>query len=97
MCLEWCKKWFKRNRGFEEEDLRCPRCNVVMKKVRKQDVIIDVCKKCGGIWLDDKEIDKLVEYAQKHLANAGAAEAKNLKTGRASKKKSKGDNHEERH
>ncbi len=54
---------FKKNKGFEEKNLLCPRCNVIMRKIKKQDVVIDVCGKCNGIWLDDNEIEKLVAYA----------------------------------
>ena len=32
-----------------------------MKKINKHGVIIDVCPKCKGMWLDDKEIDKLLQ------------------------------------
>lgn len=35
-----------------------------MKKIKKKDVIIDVCDKCSGMWLDDKEIEKLAAYAK---------------------------------
>ena len=49
---------------YDEELLVCPRCKIEMKKVKKHDVILDVCKKCKGMWLDDKEIDKLVMLAQ---------------------------------
>lgn len=31
-----------------------------MQKIEKRDVIIDVCKKCKGMWLDDQEIEKLI-------------------------------------
>ncbi len=48
-----------------EVDLKCPRCNLVMDKIKKQDVVIDVCPSCKGMWLDDKEIDKLVELGKK--------------------------------
>jgi len=40
--------------------LKCPRCNIYMKKLKKNDVTIDVCKQCKGMWLDDDEIEKLV-------------------------------------
>ncbi len=49
---------------FQMKDLKCPRCNILMDKVTKKDVIIDVCKKCNGLWLDDQEINKLVQLAQ---------------------------------
>ena len=40
--------------------ITCPRCAIPMRKKTRGDVTIDVCPKCGGLWLDDKEIDKLV-------------------------------------
>ncbi|NTV24563.1 MAG: zf-TFIIB domain-containing protein [Nanoarchaeota archaeon] len=40
--------------------LKCPRCNIDMKKIIKDKVEIDVCKKCRGMWLDDSEIEKLI-------------------------------------
>lgn len=46
-----------------EVDLKCPRCDKVMKKIEKKGVVIDVCKKCNGMWLDDGEIEKLMELA----------------------------------
>tara|TARA_B100002003_G_scaffold155919_1_gene144572 strand:+ start:55 stop:249 length:195 start_codon:yes stop_codon:yes gene_type:complete len=44
-----------------EEYLLCPRCKIHMKKLIKKDVVIDICKKCGGMWVDDGEIQKLAE------------------------------------
>ena len=48
-----------------EELLICPRCKIEMEKLKKDDIIIDVCKKCEGMWLDAGEMDKLAEMAQK--------------------------------
>ncbi len=45
----------------KEKDFLCPRCSVKMKKWKKNDVIIDVCPSCEGMWLDKGEIEKLVE------------------------------------
>lgn len=53
-----------KNKG--EVDLYCPRCEVIMRKIEKHDVIIDVCPECNGMWLDDGEIDKLVEMGKKY-------------------------------
>ena len=52
---------FKKKYG--EELLDCPRCKIKMRKIKKHEVIIDVCKKCKGMWVDDKEIDKLIFFA----------------------------------
>ncbi len=52
------------NKKHGEKFFLCPRCTIEMKKIKKRDVVIDVCKKCNGMWLDDKEIDKLIMLAQ---------------------------------
>ena len=44
-----------------EELLLCPRCKIDMKKLKKNEVIIDICKKCGGMWVDAGEIEKLAK------------------------------------
>jgi len=36
-----------------------------MEKLKKQDILIDVCSKCGGMWLDKGETEKLSEIANK--------------------------------
>lgn len=50
--------------GKMEAKLKCPRCKVYMQKLKKKDVIIDVCGKCGGMWLDAGEMEKLAEMAR---------------------------------
>jgi len=52
-----------------EELLLCPRCNVEMKKLVKKDVVIDVCKKCGGMWVDAGELEKLSEIQKEEEKN----------------------------
>lgn len=42
-----------------EELFLCPRCKLGMKKLKKKDVILDICVQCGGMWLDKDEIPKL--------------------------------------
>ncbi|MCD4819275.1 MAG: zf-TFIIB domain-containing protein [Candidatus Cloacimonetes bacterium] len=39
--------------------LKCPNCNSEMKKVKEQDIIIDRCENCGGIFLDKGELNIL--------------------------------------
>jgi len=56
-----------------EELLTCPRCNIKMEKLKKGDVIIDVCKKCDGMWLDAGEMQKLAQMAQ-NLNKSGDSE-----------------------
>ena len=47
-----------------EEHLPCPRCNIDMEKLVKKDVVIDICKKCKGMWVDAGELEKLAEIAK---------------------------------
>jgi Zn-finger nucleic acid-binding protein len=48
-----------------EDLLLCPRCRINMKKLIKKNVIIDVCTKCGGMWVDAGELEKLAQIAKK--------------------------------
>lgn len=54
----------KKDRKTGEDLLLCPRCNIDMKKLKKKDVIIDVCKKCGGMWADAGELEKLAKISR---------------------------------
>ncbi|MCL6611982.1 MAG: zf-TFIIB domain-containing protein [Peptococcaceae bacterium] len=39
----------------------CPACGTVeMHEVAKQGVLIDVCPRCRGVWLDRGELEKLL-------------------------------------
>ena len=53
------EKEFDKKTG--EELLLCPRCKKNMKKLVKNDVIIDVCTDCGGMWVDAGELEKLAQ------------------------------------
>ena len=39
--------------------LRCPRCDGALREVAYEDVRIDRCEKCRGIWLDAGELEQL--------------------------------------
>ncbi len=61
--------FFKKNKKIKkvhgEELLTCPRCNIKMEKLKKQEVIIDVCRKCKGMWLDAGELQKLANISER--------------------------------
>jgi Zn-finger nucleic acid-binding protein len=38
---------------------KCPRCSGVLKEKHVEDVKIDECQDCGGVWLDRGELDQL--------------------------------------
>jgi Zn-finger nucleic acid-binding protein len=44
--------------------LMCPNCNEGMQEVRRNEVQIDVCSKCRGVWLDRGELEKLLHSAR---------------------------------
>jgi Zn-finger nucleic acid-binding protein len=44
--------------------LMCPNCNEGMQEVRRNEVEIDVCPKCRGVWLDRGELEKLLHSAR---------------------------------
>jgi len=55
---------FKIHKKTKEKYLLCPRCSINMKKLVKEDVTIDVCKKCGGMWVDAGELGKLAKITR---------------------------------
>jgi uncharacterized protein with PIN domain len=41
--------------------MRCPRCDGTLKESKVEDVTIDTCEKCGGVWLDSGELEQLTK------------------------------------
>jgi uncharacterized protein len=39
--------------------MQCPRCDGSLKESMFEDVSIDTCDKCGGVWLDSGELQQL--------------------------------------
>lgn len=46
--------------------MKCPNCNEILLMTVRQNVEIDYCPQCRGIWLDKGELDKLLEYSTKN-------------------------------
>ena len=42
----------------------CPVCNSPFKEVVKDRILIDVCTRCQGVWLDRGELEKLLSAVQ---------------------------------
>ena len=38
----------------------CPKCDGSLSEISFEEVLIDRCEKCGGIWLDAGELERLV-------------------------------------
>ena len=47
---------------------KCPSCEVVMNEVTKAGVLIDVCPKCMGVWLDKGELEKIIAQSEAYDA-----------------------------
>ena len=43
--------------------LLCPVCRVDLVMTERQNIEIDYCPKCRGVWLDRGELDKIIEKA----------------------------------
>jgi hypothetical protein len=41
--------------------MRCPRCEGNLKESKFEEVSIDTCEKCGGVWLDSGELEQLTK------------------------------------
>lgn len=41
--------------------MRCPRCDGTLQEARFEEVAIDTCDKCGGVWLDSGELEQLTK------------------------------------
>ncbi|HEV2835520.1 MAG TPA: zf-TFIIB domain-containing protein [Pyrinomonadaceae bacterium] len=39
--------------------MKCPRCDGSLKEVQLEEVMIDRCDNCGGVWLDSGELEQL--------------------------------------
>ncbi|MDQ2922262.1 MAG: zf-TFIIB domain-containing protein [Acidobacteriota bacterium] len=38
--------------------MKCPRCDGALKESKVEEVTIDTCETCGGVWLDSGELEK---------------------------------------
>src|SRR5688572_27222324 len=48
----------------------CPKCQTPMREREKEDVIMDVCPNCRGVWLDAGELEKLTAREERYYQNA---------------------------
>lgn len=58
--------------------MNCPTCDVPLEDVDYEGVELDYCKTCGGFWLDEGELNKIVRYHEKRFAPEQVAQAKEL-------------------
>ena len=41
--------------------MMCPRCDGTLTESKFEEVMIDTCDKCGGVWLDSGELEQLTK------------------------------------
>ncbi|MBA4250446.1 MAG: hypothetical protein C0425_02755 [Chlorobiaceae bacterium] len=41
--------------------MNCPVCDVTLQISNRENIEIDYCPKCRGVWLDRGELDKIIE------------------------------------
>lgn len=64
----------RRARRTEEEKreqadasaIHCPKCDGRLVELTHEDVRIDRCDKCNGVWLDAGELEQLTEKGENH-------------------------------
>ena len=39
--------------------MKCPRCDGALQETTFEEIAVDVCDKCGGVWLDSGELEHL--------------------------------------
>ncbi|WP_455208729.1 TFIIB-type zinc ribbon-containing protein [Kaarinaea lacus] len=53
--------------------MQCPKCAQAMEKVTFQDVEVDRCVNCGGMWFDMLELDELKKMKGSEQIDSGSA------------------------
>jgi Zn-finger nucleic acid-binding protein len=51
----------------------CPRCGVSLHERTRVGVVVDICDRCRGIWLDRGEIEKIVAALHAHQREKASA------------------------
>lgn len=52
--------------------MKCPKCHSELFELRKEGVMIDVCKSCKGVWLDSGELENILmnqSYQNHHYSH----------------------------
>jgi Zn-finger nucleic acid-binding protein len=48
--------------------MKCPNCNETLLMMQKDQIEIDYCPSCRGVWLDRGELDKILDQASQTLS-----------------------------
>jgi uncharacterized C2H2 Zn-finger protein len=61
----------RKSDGREAHHNKCPRCGSDLKEQHAEQVKIDECPECGGIWLDKGELEQLRRVNSARGASGG--------------------------
>lgn len=50
--------------------MKCPNCNETLLMMQRNQIEIDYCPSCRGVWLDKGELDKMLDYAAQNAVHA---------------------------
>ena len=50
------------------QDLLCPKCQVPMRVIERSGVTIERCPQCGGVFLDQGELERLEQAETAYIA-----------------------------
>ena len=63
--------------------MQCPACKTVQLAMsHRENVEIDYCPQCRGVWLDRGELDKIIEQSQRDPVSTQAHMDPGISTGR---------------
>ena len=51
--------------------MKCPRCDGSLHESKFEEVLIDTCDKCGGVWLDTNELRIIEKVVSTNAALGG--------------------------
>ena len=51
----------EKQRMKELHHMRCPKCGMELQEIEFQGVHLDKCFSCGGVWLDDGELEQVAK------------------------------------
>jgi Zn-finger nucleic acid-binding protein len=69
--------------------LICPKCGGEMRSYERNDVVIDQCTECRGIFLDRGELERLVDAEGRHYGDSPRREHDDRDRGEHRKKSKK--------
>jgi uncharacterized protein len=73
----WMLSGMSEDTAGEAKTLTCPKCRNVMKPVTFEEITVDRCVSCGGLWFDVMEQRRLKDRPGSEVIDTAPAEQKN--------------------